>query len=95
MTSQKTETIGAIWKGTTQKGMEKLSIQIDIDGKTYRFTAFPNTFKSLDKHPDYRILPPQEVPVATKAQNQPATDSVTASTVAAPDDFDPETDIPF
>jgi uncharacterized protein (DUF736 family) len=94
MTKPKTESIGAIWKGTTQRGQEKLSITIDIEGKTYKLTAFPNTFKTMDKHPDYRILPPQEGAV-TPTVARPASTESSAAAAPTPTTEEVPDDIPF
>lgn len=56
--SNQSNSIGAIWVGTTKGGVEKLTIQVEINGETHRFTAFRNNYKSEDKHPDWRIVPP-------------------------------------
>lgn len=51
--------VGALWKSKTKNGEPMLSLQIEIDGVKHKFVAFKNKFKEEDKHPDYKILIPQ------------------------------------
>lgn len=68
---KKNNNIGAIWEGQTQSGLQKLSIKIEIDGKSYNVTALRNRFKEgIEARPDWNILPMREM----KSQPQPKND---------------------
>ncbi len=51
--------IGAIWVKEGKKG-KYLSGVIEINVKTVKFTGFKNSYKTEDKHPDYKLFPPME-----------------------------------
>lgn len=66
MSENKSKNIGAIWAKTTKAGAPMLSMRIEIEGKTYNFTALENMYKDgVEKRPDWNILPPREMPAAT------------------------------
>ncbi len=53
--NNKPKSIGAMWKKQNDKG-KYLSGQIEIDGKKIDFVAYPNSYKTEDKHPDLRMF---------------------------------------
>jgi len=48
--------IGALWQKTSTKG-SYLSGYIEVDGVKKNIVCFINTYKSEQKHPDYKIYP--------------------------------------
>lgn len=45
----------AIWiKRNEDNSVKLLSIEVNIDGKVTKFTAWKNDYKKADTHPDYR-----------------------------------------
>ena len=49
------EEIGAIWKRVGQKG-EYFTGSVMIDGIAREIRMFPNDYKKLDKHPDFKVF---------------------------------------
>lgn len=52
--SKRGNRVGAAWKGTSQYGKEYWSIQIEVDGKRWRFYMLPVPPKT-SKHPTHVI----------------------------------------
>lgn len=47
--------IGALWAKESERGAY-FTGEIEIDGVKTKIVAFQNSFKTEDKHPDWRIL---------------------------------------
>lgn len=81
---QKKQSIGAFYKRTSQNtGGEFFSGFIEMNGEKVEFIAFPNSYKTEAKHPDYKIFlseprnevvagkPPVKAPARTSVVNKP------------------------
>lgn len=67
MNEKKSNNIGAIWEKESRNGAAMLSIRVELEGKSYNFTAMRNKFKEgIEARPDWNILPMREM----NAQNQ-------------------------
>ncbi len=53
--SDKPKSIGAGWKKTLSSGTEIISITIGEGPEAKRYTLWPNSYKTEDKHPDFKI----------------------------------------
>lgn len=89
----KMQDIGAIWKGKTAKGVEKLGIKVELDGKKYNLFALVNTFKSANNQPDYRIFVQEQQEQTEASQSQP--DVQPTQTNNPPMTFGGGDDLPF
>ena len=55
MSNEKNQSIGGMWKNTSQNG-EYFNINIEIDGKQHKLIAFNNKFKNENsKSPDFKV----------------------------------------
>lgn len=54
-TEKKTESIGALWINEG-KNIKYLAGEIELDGKLTKIVVFKNSYKTEEKHPDYRIF---------------------------------------
>lgn len=51
---KKNNSIGALWI-TEGKNIKYLAGEIELDGEKSRIVVFKNSFKTEEKHPDYKI----------------------------------------
>jgi hypothetical protein len=51
---KKSNSIGALWI-TKGKNIKYLSGEIELNGEKSRLVVFKNSFKTDEKHPDYKI----------------------------------------
>lgn len=99
----KDESIGALWVKKNQRG-DFMTGYIEVNGQKIELVCFPNGFKTLEKHPDFRIMvsqpreqrvQQQQDPVAEEARNQQALSDIGTVTHNQDDEeINPE-DIPF
>ncbi len=50
----KNDSIGAIWVRETPSG-KRIFGSIELEGKVLRFVAKDNTYKTAEKHPNYKL----------------------------------------
>ena len=51
----KNQNIGALWINEG-KNIKYLAGEIELDGKVTKIVVFKNSYKTEEKHPDYRIF---------------------------------------
>lgn len=71
--AEKDKSIGALWQKQSQKGTW-FSGNIEVDGKKYQIVAFPNNYKTEDKHPDFRILQAEPKTEVVRVEKEPEDD---------------------
>lgn len=96
MAEKNPDEIGALWSRQSRNG-EYLSGKITVAGEAVDVVCFVNKHKTLDKHPDWRVLISRPVnrDEANAAGNNPNPEMQTPAAPDYPEDeINPE-DIPF
>lgn len=77
MPEEQKSSIGAIWKGQTQAGDVKLTIKLDepMEEGIY-YTCLVNNYKEEEKHPDFKIMRPQDLGSSKPKQDPPKKDEI-------------------
>ena len=67
---KKNKSIGALWVNEG-KNIKYLAGEIEVNGETVKIVVFKNSYKTEEKHPDYRIYLK-----ASKKEAEPETDEL-------------------